>query len=138
METKNEIVEKEKNYPLDKHSDKDTLLKNIALEMTKGYEMVQDVINKLLKDERIDQLIDEEGNIIGQKTYMHPQLLKWITEMRHFLDDMWKMGGGEIQQEAEKEKLKLQAKLIVKVLGVDPDKREEMLNKWKSSKSYKE
>ncbi len=137
MEENNSIVEQEKKYPLVKEEQERTLFHEIAIAMDKGYKRVEKVIERLAHDTRTEQLKDDEGTRIGQRTHIHPQLLKWITEARHYENDMWKLGGGEIAQEAQKKQLEIKAKLIMKLLAADPDKREEMVEKWKLSKSYK-
>jgi hypothetical protein len=137
MEENNAIVELEEKRALVKKEEERTLFHEIAIAMDKGYKRVQEVIDKLYEDTRTEDLEDDEGNHIGQRTHVHPQLLKWITEARHYENDMWKLGGGEIAQEAQKKQLEIKAKLIMKLLSADPDKRDEMVEKWKQSKSYK-
>lgn len=137
MEENNSIVEMEDKYPLVKEEEQRTLFHEIAIAMDKGYKRVEKVIERLAHDTRTEQLKDDEGTRIGQRTHIHPQLLKWITEARHYENDMWKLGGGEIAQEAQKKQLEIKAKLIMKLLSADPDKRDEMVEKWKLSKSYK-
>ena len=138
MEENNAIVKTEENSPLAALNTETTLSVEVAREMLKGFELIQDIVDKLKSDTRTDELVDDEGKVVGQKSYVNPQLLKWVQEARRYLDNMWKLGGGELQHEAEKKKLEIKANLIMKLLGKSHKEREVMVEQWKQSASFKQ
>lgn len=117
---------------------KPSLSLDVAVEMRKTYGIVEDILEKLQKDTMIEDVIDDDGKKLGQKTHIHPQLLSWVKEARLFTQDMWKIGGGELEQEAQKMKLDLEAKLILKMVGKNRDEIEEAMEEWKKTRSFKE
>ena len=137
MEENKAIIKTEEKSPLALLDNERTLSIDMATEMSKGYEDINEIIHLLKKDTRVDDILGEDDQKIGQRTHIHPQLLKWFTEGRHTKESMWKMGGGEIAQEAEKEKIKLKGRLIMEIIGKNPEEREEILSKWKQSISFK-
>jgi hypothetical protein len=134
MEQKTPIVEKEEIEPLVLYDESMSLAFDVAQEMKKGYDIVDDVIVKLLKDTRIEDIVDKEGKIIGQRTHIHPQLLAWMREARLTEIDIWKIAGGEVQQEAEKKALETKAKLILAMAKQKPEQFEEALENWKKNR----
>ena len=134
MEQKTSIVEKEEKEPLVLYEEESTLAFDVGQEMKKGYDIVEDVIEKLLKDTRIEELVDSEGKVIGQRTHINPQLLPWMREARLTQNDMWKLLGGEVQQEAEKKALETKAKLILEMAKQKPEKFEEAFENWKRNR----
>jgi len=137
MVKNNAIIKKEEISPLVLLNEERTLSIDVATEMSSGYNLVIDIIKLLQKDNRVDNVTDDDGNIIGTKTHIHPQLLKWVREARQTRNDIWKIGGGEIHQEAEKKKLEIKKQLIMKLLDTSPKEREKMMKKWKSNTSFK-
>lgn len=138
MEENNQIVKTKENSDLDVLDRENTLSVEVAREMVKGFELIQQVVEKLKDDTRTEELKDDEDNVIGQRSYVNPQLLKWVQEARHYLGDMWKLGGGELQHEAEKKKMEIKANLIMKLLGKSQKERGEMIDQWKGSVSFKQ
>ena len=138
MEENNAIVKAEQNLPLSSLDTKSNLSVEVAREMLKGFELIQDIVDKLKNDTRTDKIVDGEGEVVGTRSYVNPQLLKWVQEARRYLDNMWKLGGGELQHEAEKKKIEIKANLIMKLLGKSVKEREEMVEQWKSSTSFKQ
>lgn len=128
-----EIVPKKKEEIM-----KPSLAFDVATEIRRGYDLVLDIIEKLDKDFSVEELKDDDGNVIGQRTHVHPQLLSWIKESRLYTQDMWKMGGGELEQEAEKLRLDLEAKIILKTVGKKRDEVIDALEEWKKDRSFKE
>ena len=133
-----EIVLKDEKFPLDKPKKQRTLLDDVAEEINKKYSVVRGVIDRLMDDVWTEEIYDEDGTLVATKTHIHPQFLKWLREARMFCNDIWKISGGEVQQEGEKKVLELQAKLIMKAVGADPEKYKESLEKWKKTRSFKE
>ena len=134
MEQKTSIVEKEEKDSLVLYDDSTDLAFDVAIEMKKGYDIVNDVIGKLLEDTRIEELVDKEGERIGQRTHIHPQLLAWMREARLTENDIWKLAGGELQQEAEKKALETKAKLILQMAKSKPEEFEEAFENWKKNR----
>ncbi len=137
MEDINAIVTQEEKSPLAMLEAAHSLTVDVATEMGKGYSDIQEIINLLKMDTRVDDVLDEDDKKIGQRTHVHPQLLKWYQEGRHTLETLWKLGGGDIIQEVEKEKIKMKAKIIMEVLGSSKGDREELMEKWKQAVSFK-
>lgn len=117
---------------------KHSLAFDVASEMRKGHDFVVDIIDKLHKDFHVEEIYDDDGNKIGQKTHIHPQLLNWVKEERLYTQDMWKMGGGELEQEAEKMRLDLEAKMILKMVGKNRKEIKKAMEDWKKTASFKE
>lgn len=138
MEENTAITKTQENTPLAVLNTDNSLSIEVAREMLKGFELIQDIVNKLKSDTRTDEIHDEGGEIIGHRSYVNPQLLKWVQEARRYLDNMWKLGGGELQHEAEKKKMEIKANLIMKLLGKSIKDREEMVEQWKQSASFKQ
>jgi hypothetical protein len=137
MEENKAIIIQEEKSQLAFLDSEPSLALDMATELGKGYEDIKDLIVLLGKDTRVDDILGEDDQKVGQRTHIHPQLLKWYQEARHTIESMWKMGGGEIAQEAEKEKIKLKGKLIMEIIGKNPQQREEILEKWKQVVSFK-
>lgn len=115
---KGEIVVREKN-----------LLNDVATEMSRGFGIIEDIVDKLAMDTKTT--VDEEGN---SKTYVNPYLLPWVRERRMLLKDIWKLSGGEIEQEKEKEMLKIKGKMIIEAIGsLKPDELKEKMEQWKAT-----
>lgn len=134
MAQKTSEEETEKVQPLAIYEEKPTLAFDVAREMKKGYDIVNEVIEKLLKDTRVEELTDNEGKVVGQRTHIHPQLLSWMREARLTKDDMWKLLGGDVQQDAERIALETKAKIILELAKVKPEKFEEALENWKANR----
>ena len=137
MEENKAIVETKEKSPLALMDQKHTLSVDVASEMSKGYADIQEVIGLLKKDTRVDDVLDADDQKIGQRTHIHPQLLKWHQEARHTMESVWKLGGGYLTQEVEKQKIKLRAKLIMEILTKSKGERKEMMEKWKELVSFK-
>jgi len=133
-----EIVKDQEKHPMVLLDGERTLAIDVATEMSHGYDLVMDIVDKLLGDTRIEDLKDDEGNLVGQRTHIHPQLLKWLREARLLRADIWKMTGGEIAQEVEKKKLEIKAKLIMQAIGSNPEEFESAKEKWMKSRSFKD
>lgn len=131
------IVKTKEKSPLDLLDREHTLSVDVAGEMSKGYNDIKEIIELLKKDTRVEDLLDEDDQKIGQRTHIHPQLLKWHQEARHTMETVWKLGGGDLTQEVEKEKIKLKAKLIMEILTRSKGERKEMIEKWKELVSFK-
>ena len=137
MEENNAIVKTKESSPLDVLDEEITLSIDVTNEMQRGYDLVQEIIDKIYNDTRTDDVLNEDGEKIGQRTHLHPQLLKWMEEARKYQNDIWKLGGGELTHEAEKKKLEIKAQLLMKLLSKTKAEREEIVESWKQSVSFK-
>jgi len=137
MEENTSLAKKEDAQALAKTEEEGTLAFEVAVEMAKNHNKIMEVVEKLFNDIRVEVIEDDEGNKIGQRTHVPPQLIKWLREARMYENDMWKLGGGEIEQEHEKRKLEVKAKLIMTLIGTDPEEREKLMEQWKETVSFK-
>lgn len=128
------MSQKTEEKSLTLYDEQPTLSFDVAREMKKGYDIVNDVIEKLLKDTRVEEIKDGKGKIIGQRTHVNPQLLAWIRESRLTKNDIWKLSGGDVQQDAERLALQTKAKIILEIAKVKPEKFEEALENWKKNR----
>ncbi len=94
------VSEKETNLPID-----------TAAELTKGFVLVNDLIGRLYREIYLEEHEDRSGNT-RERTVVHPLLLKLVEERRKTLDQIFKMSGGEMIQEAGKETMKQYIKKI--------------------------
>jgi len=98
------MSQKTEEKSLTLYDEQPTLSFDVAREMKKGYDIVNDVIEKLLKDTRVEEIKDGKGKIIGQRTHVNPQLLAWIRESRLTKNDPkslkkpWKIGKRIVMQ----------------------------------------
>lgn len=107
-----------------------TIVDDVVSELAENLFLINDVIETLAKDTRV--IKDEIGDRIVRDTHIHPQLLSWVKEKRMLATDMWKIAGGELQHEKEKEKIKIQGKMILETLGtMSPDELEKKREEWK-------
>jgi len=133
-----QIMKKPEKSPLVKRTSKNTLLTNIAAEIRRKYSLIKSVIDRLMEDVYTEEIFDDDGNFIRKRTHVHPQLIKWMREARMFCNDIWKLSGGEIQQEGQKKAIEIQAKIVMNAIGDDPDLYKSKLEEWKKSRSFKE
>lgn len=137
MSENNTLSKIDDNLPTVKPEEKNTLLTDVAVEMNKKYQLVDKIITKLLSDTRQSEIIDEMGNVIGQSTHLHPQLLNWIRESRLFQETMWKLHGGEIEQEGQKKSIEVMAKLVLAAVSQNPDELNVRFKEWTKNRSFK-
>ena len=116
------------------YDEEPTLAFDVAQEMGKGYDIIKDVVEKLIKDTRVEELRDDDGSKVGQRTHVNPQLLPWVREARLLQNDIWKLTGGELQQEAEKKILETKAQIILEIMKQKPETYEEALENWKTQR----
>ena len=126
----NDIIKKEDNFSINKR----TIIDDISSQMAKNILNIKDFIEMMSKDTYVEEDVDEYGRII-RKTIVNPMLLPWVRELRMYLKDMWKIAGGEIAQEEEKEKIKIQGKLILEAVNsMSPEELSEKFKEWKQMK----
>lgn len=110
-----------------------TILDDISTEMSSNLLMIDDVIQALASDTYTIEEVDENGRII-HTTIINPNLLSWLKEKRMTLVEKWKLAGGELHQEKEKEKIKIQGKMILDTISsMSPEELKEKREQWKKS-----
>jgi len=114
-----------------------TLLSEVAVEMNKKYNLVDEIIEMLLGDTRQIPIKDEDGIVLGQRTQLHPQLLSWIKEARLFQIDLWKLRGGDIVQEGQKKGIEVAAKILLEGISQNPEMLKEKFEEWTKNRSFK-
>lgn len=137
MSEKKSLTKFEESFDIVPQKEEINLLNDVAVEMKKKYDLVNEIIGMLYGDTRQEDVLDSNDNIIGQRTHLHPQLLSWMREARQFIDDLWKLNGGEIKQEGQKETIKLGAKILLEGLSQNPDILKEKAKEWAKNRSFK-
>lgn len=117
-------------------SEGNTIINDVAVELNEKYNLVDEIIGKLLGDTRQIPVKDEDEIVIGQRTQLHPQLLSWMKEARLFQIDLWKIRGGEIEQEGQKKQIEVAAKILLEGLSQNPEFIKEKFEEWKN-RSFK-
>lgn len=126
----NDKIVKKEEHPLESR----TIIDDISSEMMKRMFDIKDVISQMQRDTHVEEDVDDNGRII-RSTVVNPLLLPWVRELRMYLKDMWKIAGGEIQQEQEKEKIKVQGKMILEAISdMSPEQLSEKFKEWKKIK----
>ena len=137
MSEKNSLTKCEEKFDIVKQEEENNLLNDVAIEMKKKYDLVNEIIEKLYNDTRTDDVVDVDDNPIGQRTQLHPQLLSWIREARLFQNDLWKLTGGEIQQEGQKKSIEVMAKIVLEGVSQNPEILKKRFEEWAKSRSFK-
>jgi len=82
-----------------------TLPIDTAAEWTKGFSLINTLI-KELTDHRYIEEFEDNGGVKRTRPMLHPQLLGYIQERRHMIDQIFKLMGGEVANEFKKESAK--------------------------------
>lgn len=82
-----------------------------ATEWTKGFMLINKLIKELADVRYTEEFIDGSGKK-RQRMMLHPQLLGYLQERRKMIDQIWKISGGELVKEGQKEMIKNFAKFI--------------------------
>jgi len=137
MSEKKSLIKIQETHAITQVKEEQTLLDDVATEMNKKFKRVNEIISTLEDDTRKIDITNEDGEVIGQRTALHPQLLSWYKEARLFLNDLWKLTGGEVKQEGEKEYTKMMAKIILEGVNQNPDFLKEKFDEWAKNRSFK-
>lgn len=95
-----QIKPEQSNLPID-----------VASTWTQGFLYINKILEKIDKDTHIEDYVDNTG-IVRRKTVIHPLLLPMLQERRKLLDQVWKISGGELMNEARKTVVKNFAKQL--------------------------
>ena len=82
-----------------------TLPIDTSAEWTKGFSLINTLI-KELSDHRYIEEFEDNGGVKRTRPMMHPQLLGYMQERRHMMDQIFKFMGGEVANELKKESAK--------------------------------
>ena len=82
-----------------------------AAEWNKGFALINTLI-KELADHRYVEEFEDNGGKMRKRPMMHPQLLGYMQERRHMIDQIFKVMGGEIANEIKKESAKKLANFL--------------------------
>jgi len=83
-------------------------------EWSKGFLFVNKLIIELAKTKHVVKKEDD----LGKEYYeikLHPQLLSWMQERRKLFDQYWKISGGEVINEAKKDYIKENIKMLMEM-----------------------
>lgn len=137
MSEKNTLSKIEETFDIINLEEENTLLNDVASEMHEKYKLVNEIIDMLYRDTRQTDVTDEDGFVIGQRTHLHPQLLSWMKEARLFQDDLWKLTGGEIKQEGQKQTIQLMTKIVLEGISQNPEFLQKKFKEWTENRSFK-
>jgi len=93
---------------------KSTLPVDTSAEWTKGFMLINKLI-KLLADATYTEKIYDDYGEGHEKPVLHPQLLGYLQERRHMIDQIWKISGGEVINEGKKEIAKNLARAMFEI-----------------------
>lgn len=79
-----------------------TLPIDTAAEWTKGFSLINTLIKELADHRYIEEFEDSSG-VKRTRPMLHPQLLGYMQERRHMIDQIFKVMGGEVANEFKKE-----------------------------------
>ena len=82
-----------------------TLPIDTSAEWTKGFTLINVLIKELADNRYIEEFLDNDGQK-RTRPMMHPQLLGYMQERRHMIDQIFKIMGGEVANEFKKESAK--------------------------------
>lgn len=82
-----------------------TLPIDTSAEWTKGFSLINTLIKELSDHRYIEEFEDNSG-VKRTRPMMHPQLLGYMQERRHMMDQIFKFLGGEVANELKKESAK--------------------------------
>lgn len=112
VESKDSIVEDFETTALVRINPKEaTLPIDTSAEWTKGFMLINQLIKELADIRYTESYIDETGEK-RSRMVLHPQLLGYIQERRHMIDQIWKVSGGEVVNEGRKEAIKNMARIL--------------------------
>ena len=76
-----------------------------AAEWNKGFALINTLIKELADHRYVEEFMDN-GGMKRKRPMMHPQLLGYMQERRHMIDQIFKVMGGEVANEIKKESAK--------------------------------
>lgn len=106
LETENTVIEKFDTTVLVRiNPKKSTLPIDTSAEWNKGFILINVLIKELTDHRYIEEFIDGGGHK-RTRPMLHPQLLGYMQERRHMIDQIFKIMGGEVANEFKKESAK--------------------------------
>lgn len=106
IETKQDAIEEFDTTVLVRINPRESTLPiDTSAEWTKGFSLINTLI-KELSDHRYIEEFEDNGGVKRTRPMMHPQLLGYMQERRHMMDQIFKFMGGEVANELKKESAK--------------------------------
>lgn len=115
-----------------------TLPVDAVSEMTKDFVLINNIIALLKDDMRQEIETDDEGNR-RTRSILNPSMIHWMRLKRDLINDLWKMAGGEVQQQIMKEKAAIVGKILFQEMKkMSKEELEELKGKWRSETVLKD
>lgn len=111
LEEVKEKLDMGKTFLVQINPEQSTLPIDVASTWTQGFLYINKILEMVDKDTFVEDYLDEAGNTRRQ-THIHPLLLPMLQERRRMIEQVWKISGGEIMNEAKKSVVKSFAKQI--------------------------
>lgn len=111
LEVEEEKLGMDKTFLVQINPEQSTLPIDVASTWTQGFLYINKILEMVDKDTFTEKFLDETGEE-RRRTHIHPLLLPIIQERRRLIDQVWKISGGEIMNEAKKSIVKSFAKQI--------------------------
>lgn len=111
LEVVEEKLEMDKTFLVQINPGQSTLPIDVASTWTQGFLYINKILEMIDKDTFVETFLDETGKDRRQ-THIHPLLLPMMQERRRMIEQVWKISGGEIMNEAKKTIVKSFAKQI--------------------------
>ena len=114
-----------KTFLVQINPEQSTLPIDVAATWTQGFLYIHKILDMIDKDTYVETYLDETG-ATRRQTHVHPLLLPLLQERRRMIEQVWKISGGEIMNEAKKSVVKSFAKqLYESQLSKSKDKYEQ-------------
>lgn len=111
LEEVKEKLDMGKTFLVQINPDQSTLPIDVASTWTQGFLYINKILEMVDKDTFVESFLDETGKA-RRRTHIHPLLLPMLQERRRMIEQVWKISGGEIMNEAKKSVVKSFAKQI--------------------------
>lgn len=119
---KQELVPLNQTFLVEIQPEEVTLPIDTAAELTKDILWINELLNEVVNERYVTEVEDSKGNY-HPVTKFHPLTMKLFEEKRKRVDQIWKILGGETQNEIKKEIGKFTAKAIFEVSKSSNDKK---------------
>jgi hypothetical protein len=111
LERVEEKLDMGKTFLVQINPEQSTLPIDVASTWTQGFLYINKILEMIDKDTFVETYLDETGEA-RRRTSIHPLLLPMLQERRRMIEQVWKISGGEIMNEAKKSVVKGFAKQL--------------------------
>jgi hypothetical protein len=111
VEKESEELDMGKTFLVQINPEQSTLPIDVAATWTQGFLYINKLLDMINKDTFVETYLDETG-VTRRQTHIHPLLLPLLQERRRSIEQVWKISGGEIINEAKKSVVKSFAKQL--------------------------